>query len=153
MQNSAFGKFPSYMPYFIFQMNFQDIILKSDYLLFFSSQIVTLWYRAPEVLLGSVKYSCPIDIWSIGCIFAEIGTKKPLFQGDSEIDQLFRIFRYLLFFSFHYFLFRFVLYGFFFLPVSEYSRPQLRKYGLVLPNYQITNLHFQIGLSITWMIT
>ena len=56
-------------------------------------QVVTLWYRAPEVLLGASRYSCPIDIWSIGCIFAELANKRPLFRGDSEIDQLFRIFR------------------------------------------------------------
>ena len=61
----------------------------------FFSQVVTLWYRAPEILLGSTKYSCPVDIWSIGCIFAEMANKRPLFQGDSEIDQLFRIFRVL----------------------------------------------------------
>ena len=54
---------------------------------------MTLWYRAPEVLLGSQRYSCPVDMWSVGCIFAEMVTKKPLFHGDSEIDQLFRIFR------------------------------------------------------------
>ena len=58
-------------------------------------QVVTLWYRAPEVLLGSPKYSCPIDIWSIGTIYAEMVNRRPLFQGDSEIDQLFRIFRVL----------------------------------------------------------
>merc|ERR1739842_159764 len=58
-------------------------------------QVVTLWYRAPEILLGSTKYSCPVDMWSIGCIFAEMANKRPLFQGDSEIDQLFRIFRVL----------------------------------------------------------
>ena len=57
--------------------------------------MVTLWYRAPEVLLGSPKYSCPIDIWSIGTIYAEMVNRRPLFQGDSEIDQLFRIFRVL----------------------------------------------------------
>lgn len=57
-------------------------------------QVVTLWYRAPEVLLGSSRYSCPIDVWSLGCIFAEMMTKRPLFHGDSEIDQLFRIFRW-----------------------------------------------------------
>jgi len=61
----------------------------------YTHEVVTLWYRAPEVLLGSTRYSCPIDMWSIGCIFAEMATKKPLFQGDSEIDQLFRIFRVL----------------------------------------------------------
>ncbi|XP_033607291.1 cyclin-dependent kinase 1 isoform X2 [Cryptotermes secundus] len=61
----------------------------------YTHEVVTLWYRAPEVLLGSSRYSCPIDMWSIGCIFAEMATRKPLFQGDSEIDQLFRIFRVL----------------------------------------------------------
>nr|ACO11271.1 Cell division control protein 2 homolog [Caligus rogercresseyi] len=61
----------------------------------YTHEVVTLWYRAPEILLGSNKYSCPIDIWSIGCIFAELCNKKPLFRGDSEIDQLFRIFRVL----------------------------------------------------------
>lgn len=55
--------------------------------------MVTLWYRAPEVLLNTQRYGCPIDIWSVGCIFAEMAQGKPLFQGDSEIDQLFRIFR------------------------------------------------------------
>ncbi|KAL1502104.1 hypothetical protein ABEB36_007298 [Hypothenemus hampei] len=61
----------------------------------YTHEVVTLWYRAPEVLLGTPRYACPIDIWSVGCIFAEMATKKPLFQGDSEIDQLFRIFRVL----------------------------------------------------------
>ena len=61
----------------------------------YTHEIVTLWYRTPEVLIGSQRYSCPVDIWSIGCIFAEMATRKPLFQGDSDIDQLFRIFRIL----------------------------------------------------------
>ena len=43
--------------------------------------------------MGSLRYACPLDVWSIACIFAEMATKKPLFHGDSEIDQLFRIFR------------------------------------------------------------
>lgn len=59
----------------------------------YTHEVVTLWYRAPEVLLGSSRYSLPVDMWSIGCIFAEMATKRPLFRGDSEIDQLFRIFR------------------------------------------------------------
>ncbi|XP_033835880.1 cyclin-dependent kinase 1 [Periophthalmus magnuspinnatus] len=59
----------------------------------YTHEVVTLWYRAPEVLLGSARYSTPVDVWSTGTIFAELATKKPLFHGDSEIDQLFRIFR------------------------------------------------------------
>ncbi|CAG2166681.1 unnamed protein product [Oppiella nova] len=59
----------------------------------YTHEVVTLWYRAPEVLLGGQRYSTPVDIWSIGCIFAEMANKNPLFHGDSEIDQLFRIFR------------------------------------------------------------
>ncbi|XP_076349573.1 cyclin-dependent kinase 1-like isoform X2 [Tachypleus tridentatus] len=59
----------------------------------YTHEVVTLWYRAPEVLLGSPRYSTPVDIWSIGCMFAEMMNKRPLFHGDSEIDQLFRIFR------------------------------------------------------------
>jgi cyclin-dependent kinase 1 len=59
----------------------------------YTHEVVTLWYRAPEVLLGGQRYSTPVDVWSIGCIFAEMFTGKPLFHGDSEIDQLFRIFR------------------------------------------------------------
>uniref|UniRef100_A0A1I8BAW6 Protein kinase domain-containing protein n=1 Tax=Meloidogyne hapla TaxID=6305 RepID=A0A1I8BAW6_MELHA len=61
----------------------------------YTHEVVTLWYRAPEVLLGAHRYSTGVDIWSIGCIFAEMARNKPLFQGDSEIDQLFRIFRIL----------------------------------------------------------
>ncbi|XP_055098159.1 cyclin-dependent kinase 3 isoform X4 [Symphalangus syndactylus] len=59
----------------------------------YTHEVVTLWYRAPEILLGSKFYTTAVDIWSIGCIFAEMVTRKALFPGDSEIDQLFRIFR------------------------------------------------------------
>ncbi|GBM45561.1 Cyclin-dependent kinase 2 [Araneus ventricosus] len=59
----------------------------------YTHEIVTLWYRAPEILLGVKEYSTSVDIWSLGCIFAEMLTKRPLFPGDSEIDQLFRVFR------------------------------------------------------------
>jgi len=61
----------------------------------YTHEVVTLWYRAPEILLGSKLYSCPVDVWSVGGIFAEMATKKPLFPGDSEIDELFKIFRVL----------------------------------------------------------
>ncbi|KAM8976720.1 cyclin-dependent kinase 4 [Pelodytes ibericus] len=53
--------------------------------------VVTLWYRAPEVLLQST-YATPVDIWSVGCIFAEMFKRKPLFCGNSEADQLCKIF-------------------------------------------------------------
>ena len=46
-------------------------------------QVVTLWYRAPEILLGAKHYSTPVDVWSLGCIFAEMINMKPLFPGDS----------------------------------------------------------------------
>lgn len=57
--------------------------------------VVTLWYRAPEILLGTTDYSWPVDIWSVGCIMAEMLTGRPLFPGKSEIDQLDKIFRVL----------------------------------------------------------
>lgn len=59
----------------------------------YTHEIITLWYRPPEVLLGSKWYSSSVDVWSIGCIFSEMIHKKTLFPGDSEIDQLYRIFR------------------------------------------------------------
>ncbi|XP_071825972.1 cyclin-dependent kinase 2-like isoform X2 [Apostichopus japonicus] len=59
----------------------------------FTHEVVTLWYRAPEILLGCKYYSVAVDVWSLGCIFAEMTTKKALFTGDSEIDQLYRVFR------------------------------------------------------------
>ncbi|CAH3131066.1 cyclin-dependent kinase 2-like [Pocillopora verrucosa] len=59
----------------------------------YTHEVVTLWYRAPEILLGCRYYSTPVDVWSIGCIFAEMITRRALFPGDSEIDQLYRIFR------------------------------------------------------------
>lgn len=60
----------------------------------YTHEVVTLWYRSPEVLLGSRHYSTAIDMWSVGCIFAEMALRAPLFPGDSEIDEIFRIFRY-----------------------------------------------------------
>lgn len=54
-----------------------------------------MWYRAPDVLMGSRKYSTPVDMWSVGCIFGEVASGRPLFPGSSEEDQLMRIFRLL----------------------------------------------------------
>lgn len=59
----------------------------------YTSDVATLWYRAPELLLGATEYSTPVDLWSVGTIFVEIVTKNPLFAGTSDTDQLYRIFR------------------------------------------------------------
>lgn len=58
----------------------------------YTMEVVTLWYRPPEILMGVRGYSSAVDIWSVGCIFAEMAQGKPLFTGISEIDQLFQIF-------------------------------------------------------------
>ena len=59
----------------------------------YTHEVVTLWYRAPEILLGQREYGLPVDVWSCGAIFAEMSNRKPLWPGDSEIDQLYKIFR------------------------------------------------------------
>ncbi|XP_040377320.1 cyclin-dependent kinase G-1 [Oryza brachyantha] len=59
----------------------------------YTQLVVTLWYRAPELLLGAKEYSTAIDMWSLGCIMAELLSKGPLFNGKSEIDQLDKIFK------------------------------------------------------------
>jgi len=59
----------------------------------YTNEVVTLWYRAPDILLGSKNYSTSIDIWSIGCIFVEMVNQKPLFPGSSEQDELKKIFK------------------------------------------------------------
>lgn len=50
--------------------------------------VVTRWYRAPEIMLACHEYSYPIDVWSVGCIFAELILRKPYFPGDDYIDQV-----------------------------------------------------------------
>lgn len=50
--------------------------------------VVTRWYRAPELLLNSSEYTSAIDVWSVGCIFAEIMTREPLFPGKDYVHQL-----------------------------------------------------------------
>lgn len=55
--------------------------------------MVTLWYRSPELLLGTNIYSTAIDIWSCGCVFAELLLGRPYFPGKSEIDTINRIFQ------------------------------------------------------------
>ncbi|PIC45381.1 hypothetical protein B9Z55_005419 [Caenorhabditis nigoni] len=58
----------------------------------FTSIVVTLWYRSPELLLGTRLYSTPVDMWSIGCIMAEFILLKPLFPGRGETEQIKKIF-------------------------------------------------------------
>lgn len=61
----------------------------------YTHEIVTLWYRAPEVLLGCTHYSPAVDIWSVACIMAELARKQAVFPGDSELQQLLYIFKLL----------------------------------------------------------
>lgn len=61
----------------------------------YTHEIVTLWYRAPEILLGTKEYSTGVDIWSVGCILAEMIDGRPIFCGESEIEQILAIFRVL----------------------------------------------------------
>lgn len=56
-----------------------------------TSLVVTLWYRAPELLLGAKEYDTAIDMWSVGCIFAEFLKSEPLFTGKNESDQLYQV--------------------------------------------------------------
>ena len=57
----------------------------------YTDYVSTRWYRAPEVLLRSTNYSSPIDVWAVGCIMAELYTRRPLFPGTSEIDQIYKV--------------------------------------------------------------
>lgn len=57
----------------------------------YTHNVTVLWYRSPEILLGTSQYTPKIDIWSIGCIFAELFLRKPIFNGDSEIAQIRKI--------------------------------------------------------------
>lgn len=59
----------------------------------FTNEVVTLWYRAPDILLGHKRYSTSVDMWSIGCIFVEMHTGRALFPGNNEQDQLSLIFQ------------------------------------------------------------
>eukprot|EP00164_Ancoracysta_twista_P011021 GFYU01016832.1.p1 GENE.GFYU01016832.1~~GFYU01016832.1.p1 ORF type:complete len:328 (+),score=71.32 GFYU01016832.1:85-1068(+) len=55
-------------------------------------QVVTRWYRAPELLFGARRYGYGVDMWAVGCIFAELMLRTPYFPGESDIDQLSKIF-------------------------------------------------------------
>uniref|UniRef100_G3TW51 Protein kinase domain-containing protein n=1 Tax=Loxodonta africana TaxID=9785 RepID=G3TW51_LOXAF len=77
-------------------LNVGDFGLAREYgspLKAYTPVVVTLWYRAPELLLGAKEYSTAIDMWSVGCIFGELLTQKPLFPGKSDIDQINKVFK------------------------------------------------------------
>ncbi|XP_047946666.1 probable serine/threonine-protein kinase At1g09600 [Salvia hispanica] len=58
-----------------------------------TSHVVTLWYRAPELLLGATEYGVEIDMWSVGCIIAELFAGKPIMPGSTEVEQMHKIFK------------------------------------------------------------
>uniref|UniRef100_A0A674EQN7 cyclin-dependent kinase n=1 Tax=Salmo trutta TaxID=8032 RepID=A0A674EQN7_SALTR len=61
----------------------------------YSNEVVTLWYRPPDILLGSTDYSTQIDMWGVGCIFYEMSTGRPLFPGSTVEEELHFIFKLL----------------------------------------------------------
>ncbi len=62
-----------------------------EHLHHYTTRVVTLWYRAPELILGEKHYTASVDIWAAACVLAELYLRKPLFPGNSESDQLVRI--------------------------------------------------------------
>ncbi|XP_049396929.1 cyclin-dependent kinase C-2 C-like [Solanum stenotomum] len=58
-----------------------------------TSRVVTLWYRPPELLLGSTSYGLTVDLWSAGCVFAELFFGRPFLKGRTEVEQLHKIFK------------------------------------------------------------
>ncbi|CAG7827280.1 unnamed protein product, partial [Allacma fusca] len=61
----------------------------------YTHQVVTRWYRAPELLFGARNYGEGVDVWAVGCILAELLLRAPLFPGDSDLGQLSKIFEVL----------------------------------------------------------
>ncbi|KAE8718259.1 putative serine/threonine-protein kinase [Hibiscus syriacus] len=58
-----------------------------------TSRVVTLWYRPPELLMGSTSYDVTVDLWSVGCVFAEVLMGKPILKGRTEVEQLHKLFK------------------------------------------------------------
>uniref|UniRef100_A0A5K3EXN9 cyclin-dependent kinase n=2 Tax=Mesocestoides corti TaxID=53468 RepID=A0A5K3EXN9_MESCO len=59
----------------------------------YTDYVATRWYRSPELLVGDTHYGPPVDIWAVGCVFAEMLTRVPLWPGRSDLDQLYLITR------------------------------------------------------------
>jgi serine/threonine protein kinase len=58
-----------------------------------TNEVGSLYYRAPELLLGSKRYDFSVDVWSLGCVFYEMLTRKVLFKGENQLDQVKKIFK------------------------------------------------------------
>ena len=58
---------------------------------YYTDYVATRWYRAPELLVGDTQYGSPVDVWAIGCVFAELLSGIPLWPGKSDMDQLYLI--------------------------------------------------------------
>uniref|UniRef100_M8AMZ3 [RNA-polymerase]-subunit kinase n=1 Tax=Aegilops tauschii TaxID=37682 RepID=M8AMZ3_AEGTA len=58
-----------------------------------TSQVITLWYRPPELMLGTTHYSVGVDLWSVGCVLAELLLGEPIFPGRTEVEQLHKVFK------------------------------------------------------------
>ncbi|XP_043954588.1 cyclin-dependent kinase-like 5 [Gambusia affinis] len=59
----------------------------------YTDYVATRWYRAPELLVGDIKYGKPVDVWALGCVLIEMLTAQALFPGDSDLDQIYHIVR------------------------------------------------------------
>ena len=57
----------------------------------YTDYVATRWYRAPELLVGDVRYDSKVDVWAIGCLFGEMLTGRPVWPGKSDVDQLWRV--------------------------------------------------------------
>ena len=64
-----------------------------------TSRVVTLWYRPPELLLGSTDYTAAVDLWSVGCVSAELLLGKPILQGRTEVSTLLKYIPFTLYLS------------------------------------------------------
>ena len=58
-----------------------------------SHQVATRWYRAPELLYAARNYGFPSDIWSVGVVMAELMSLRPMFPGNNDIDQMYKVFQ------------------------------------------------------------
>ncbi|XP_071457331.1 cyclin-dependent kinase-like 4 [Marmota flaviventris] len=74
----------------ICDFGFARILIPGD---IYTDYVATRWYRAPELLVGDTQYDSSVDVWAVGCVFAELLTGQPLWPGKSDVDQLYLIIR------------------------------------------------------------